>query len=109
MPRLALGLVAGIVYGALSAASMLPLPFPDKRAALLGAFLNRLAIGIVIGAVVGAPQVDALRLPAWVIGLAAGLLLSAADAVITKAYVPILVLGAVGSAVIGWVVGRFGR
>ena len=109
MPRLALGLVAGIVYGALSAASMLPLPFPDKRAALLGAFLNRLAIGIVIGAVVGAPQVDALRLPAWVIGLAAGLLLSAADAVITKAYVPILVLGAVGGAVIGWVVGRFGR
>jgi len=58
MPRLALGLLAGVLYGALSAASMLPLQFPDKRAALLGA-------------VVGAPQVDALRLPPWVIGLAA--------------------------------------
>ena len=109
MHRLALGLLAGVIYGALSAASMLPLPFPDKRAALLGAFLNRFAIGVVIGAVIGAPQVDALRLPPWAIGLAAGLLLSAADAVITKAYAPILVLGAAGGAIIGWIVGRFGR
>jgi hypothetical protein len=109
MPRLWLGLIAGIVYGGLSAASMLPLEFPDKRAALLGAFVNRLAIGVVIGAAVGAPQVEALRLPSWAIGLAAGLLLSAADAVITKAYAPILVLGAIGGAVIGWLVGRFGQ
>ena len=109
MPRLALGLLAGVVYGALSAASMLPLAFPDKRAALLGAFLNRLAIGIVIGAVSGTPQIDALRLPPWVVGLGVGLLLSAPDAVITKAYAPILVLGAVGGAIIGWLVGRFGR
>jgi hypothetical protein len=109
MPRLALGLIAGVVYGALSAASMLPLQFPDKRAALIGAFLNRLSIGIVLGAVIGAPQIDALRLPPWAIGLAVGLLLSAADAVITKAYAPILILGAVGGALIGWLVGRFGR
>src|SRR4029078_3629583 len=109
MSRLSLGLLAGLVYGALSAASMLPLEFPDKRAALVGAVLNRLAIGLVIGAVVGAPQVDALRLPPWVIGLAIGVLLSAADAVITRAYAAILVLGAMGGAVIGWVIGRFGR
>ena len=109
MSRLALGLVAGVLYGALSAASMLPLEFPDKRAALLGAFLNRLAIGVVIGGVVGAPQIDALRVPSWLIGLAVGVLLSAADAVITKAYAPILVFGALGGAVIGWLVGRFGQ
>lgn len=109
MSRLWLGLGLGIVYGALSAASMIPLQFPDKRAALLGAFLNRLVIGVVIGAAIGAPQLNALRLPPWVIGLAAGLLLSAADAVITKAYAPILLLGAAGGAVIGWLVGRFGQ
>jgi hypothetical protein len=108
MSRLALGLLAGVLYGALSAASMVPLQFPDKRAALIGAFLNRLAIGVVIGAVIGAPQVDVLRLPAWVIGLVAGVLLSAADAVITKAYAPIFILGALGGGVIGWLVGRFG-
>jgi hypothetical protein len=109
MSRLWLGLLAGVIYGALSAASMLALEFPDKRAALLGAFLNRLAIGVAIGAAVGSPQIAALRLPPWAIGLAMGLLLSAADAVITKSYAPILVVGAVGGTVIGWLVGRFGR
>jgi hypothetical protein len=108
MPRLLLGLVAGLVYGALSVLSMVPLSFPDKRAALIGAFLNRFCIGIVIGAVIGAPQVDRLGMPAWATGLAVGILLSAADAVITKAYAPILVLGALGGAVIGWLIGRFG-
>jgi hypothetical protein len=109
MSRLWLGLLAGVIYGALSAASMFPLQFPDKRAALLGAFLNRLAIGVAIGAAVGSPQLAALRLPAWATGFAMGVLLSAADAVITKSYAPILVLGAVGGAVIGWLVGRFGQ
>jgi hypothetical protein len=109
MHRLWLGLLAGVVYGALSAASMIPMEFPDKRAALLGAFLNRLAIGVVIGAAIGAPQLEALRLPPWALGLIAGLLLSAPDAVITRAYAPILVLGALGGAVIGWLVGRFGH
>jgi hypothetical protein len=103
---LTLGLVCGIVFGALAAAAMLPLSFPDKNAALLGAFLNRLTIGIVIGAVWGSPQISALHLSAWLIGAATGLLLSAADAVITKAYVPILAIGTVGGAVIGWIVGR---
>jgi hypothetical protein len=109
MSRLLIGSVAGVIYGALSAASMIPLQFPDKRAALIGAFLNRFAIGVVIGAVVGSPQVDVLRLPPWAIGLAIGLLLSAADAVITKAYAPILIFGALGGGLIGWLVGRFGR
>ena len=109
MSRLWLGLLAGLVYGAVSAASMLPLQFPDKRAALLAAFLNRFSIGVILGALVGSPQVEALGLSPWVVGLAVGVLLSAADAVITKAYAPILGLGALGGAVIGWLVGRFGR
>lgn len=41
MSRLLLGTVCGLVYGALSAASVLPLTFADRRAATLGAFLNR--------------------------------------------------------------------
>jgi hypothetical protein len=99
--RFMLGAVCGLVYGALSAASMLPLDFPDKRAALAGAFLNRFAIGFVIGAA-------RLPLPGWAAGLVFGLLLSLPDAIITKAYAPILVLGAAGGAVIGFVVGKWG-
>ena len=109
MSRLWLGLIAGIIYGALSAASMLPLEFPDKRAALLGAFFNRLAIGVVIGASVGAPQLATLHLPGWGIGLGLGVLLSVADAIITKAYAPILIFGALGGALVGWLVERFGK
>jgi hypothetical protein len=102
MTRLTIGIAAGVIYGALSAASMIPLQFPDKRAALLGAFINRFSIGFVIGAV-------ALPWPGWASGLVIGILLSLADAIITKAYAPIIVLGAIGGAIIGWVVQRFGR
>ena len=102
MPRLVLGTICGLVYGALSAASMIPLQFPDKRAALAGAFFNRFAIGFVIGAA-------RMPLPGWASGLVLGLLLSLADAIITKAYLPILVLGAIGGTVIGVIVDKWGR
>jgi hypothetical protein len=101
MSRLWLGTICGLVYGALSAASMLPLTFPDKRAALLGAFLNRFAIGLVIGAA-------RLPVPNWASGLIFGILLSLPDAIITKAFAPILILGAVGGLVIGLIVGKWG-
>jgi hypothetical protein len=88
------GLVAGLVFGAVAVGMMLPMAFPDKLTALLGAFVDRLGIGIVIGCV---------QLPwsGWAVGLFFGLLLSLPSAVITKAYVPILVLGGLGGLVIG--------
>src|ERR1700752_679628 len=98
MPRLMLGSVCGLVYGTLSAASMIPLEFPDKRAALLGAFINRFSIGFEIGAV-------RLDWPSWLVGLVFGVLLSLADATITKAYAPIIILGAIGGTIIGLIVG----
>ncbi len=81
---------------------MLPMSFPDKRAAILGAFINRFAIGFVIGAI-------RLPWPGWAVGLLIGILLSLPDAIITKAAAPILGLGALGGLIIGFVVGRFGR
>ena len=88
------GLVAGTVFGLVSVALMLPMAFPDKRTALAAAFLNRLGIGVAIGSA---------QLPhaGWLIGLGFGLLLSAPSALITKAYAPILVIGAIGGTVIG--------
>ena len=101
MSRLWLGTICGLVYGALSATSMLPLSFQDKSAALAGAFLNRFAIGFVIGAA-------QLPMPGWVQGLIFDVLLSLPDAFITKAYAPIIILGAVGGMIIGFIVGRWG-
>ena len=88
------GVVAGLVFGTAAAGLMLPMEFPDKAAAVTAAFLHRLGIGVVIGCV-------RLRWPGWAVGLLFGLLLSLPDAIITKAYAPILVLGAVGGLLIG--------
>jgi hypothetical protein len=102
LSKLLLGTLCGLVYGALSAASMIPLSFSDKRAALLGAFLNRFAIGFVIGAA-------RLPFPGWANGVIFGILLSLPDAIITKAFAPILILGALGGLIIGFIVGRWGQ
>lgn len=102
MSKLMLGAVCGLIWGALSAASMIPLEFSDKKAALLGAFLNRFAIGFVLG-------VARLPVPAWFNGLIFGVLLSLPDAIITKVYIPILALGAIGGVVIALMVDKWGR
>src|SRR5215216_4011523 len=102
MSKLLLGLLCGLLlFGAVSVATMIPLSFEDKRAAMLGAFINRFTIGVVIGAV-------ALPFPGWLTGLLFALLLSLPDAIITKAYAPILGLGSIGGLIIGFVVARWG-
>jgi hypothetical protein len=102
MSRLNLGTLCGLIYGVLSAASMIPLEFADKKAALAGAFINRFGIGFVIGAA-------RLPLPAWASGIVFGVLLSLPDAIITKAYAPILILGAVGGLIISLIVNKWGK
>ena len=101
MTKLTLGMLCGLVFGSLAVATMIPLSFSDKRAAMLGAFLNRFAIGLVIGAAT-------LPLPGWLSGLLFGLLLSLPDAIITKAYAPIIGLGTLGGLIIGAVVATWG-
>ena len=95
MSHVVAGLLSGVAFGAASVAMMLPLPFADKRAALFAAFANRLGIGMVIGCV------QLFAWPGWSVGLLFGLLLSLPDAIITKAYAPILVVGGIGGLLIG--------
>lgn len=102
MSRRILGSICGLVFGSLVVVMMLPLEFPDKQAALIGAFLNRFGVGFVIGAA-------KLPLPGWAAGVIFGLLLSLPDAIITKAYAPIIILGVIGGTVIGYVVNRWGK
>jgi hypothetical protein len=49
-----------------------------------------------------------LPLSGWLTGLIFGLLLSLPDAIITKAYAPILGLGTIGGLIIGAVVAAWG-
>lgn len=97
MSNLTLGILCGVVFGVIDVLIMLPMTFPDKRAAIAGAFINRFSIGLVIGAV-------NLPWPGWLTGLFFGVLLSLADAIITKAYAPILGMGALGGLIVGYIV-----
>lgn len=100
MSRVPLGVLLGLIIGAVDVALMLPLSFPDKRAALLGAFCARFALGFFAATV---------RLPMSPIftGLLVGILTSLPDAIITKAYAPIMLTGIVFGAIAGWIVGRW--
>jgi hypothetical protein len=95
MSRVLLGVLLGLAAGVTDVLLMLPMKFPDKRTALLAAFLSRFAIGFLaanvnlpIGAIAG--------------GAVVGLLVSLPDALITKAYVPIIITGIVFGALAGW-------
>jgi hypothetical protein len=101
MNRILLGTICGVIFGIVAIQLMIPLEFEDKRRAMLGAFINRFTIGLVIGASI-------LPVPSWLQGLLLGLLLSLPDAIITKALLPILGIGIAGGLVIGIVVGLWG-
>jgi hypothetical protein len=94
MPNIVGGLISGLIFGLVSIGMMVPMHFPDKTTALLAAFISRFGIGLVIGCV-------QLTWPGWLIGLVFGLLLSLPDALITKAYAPIIIVGSVGGLIIG--------
>jgi hypothetical protein len=98
MNPVVLSLICGVGFGALAVALMLPMAFPNKRTALIAAFASRFAIGFLI------PLVT-LPVAGFVKGALVGLLISLPDAIVTKAYVPILVIGVVGGAIIGFIAG----
>ena len=101
MTRVTLGMVLGIVIGVVDVLLMLPLAFPDKRAALLGAFCSRFALGFFT-AVVQLPMSPVTT------GVVVGVLTSLPDAIITKAYAPIMITGVIFGAIAGFIVGRWG-
>src|SRR4030095_9782883 len=94
MTNIVYGAISGAALGALAIGPMFKMSFPDKRAAILAAFIERFTIGLVISLV-------ALPWAPWIVGLTFGLLLSIPSALITKARVPILVVGGIGGVIIG--------
>lgn len=102
MNRLALGVALGLVIGGIDVLLMLPLEFPDKRAALMGAFASRFALGFFAATV-------RLPLPAIASGILVGLLTSLPDAILTGSYGPILLTGVIFGAIAGWIAGRSGK
>jgi hypothetical protein len=94
MPRLELGLLLGLAAGAIDLLIMLPMRFPDKRTALMAAFSSRFAIGFLAANVSlpGGPIVS---------GAVVGLLVSIPDAILTKAYAPVILIGVLFGSLAG--------
>ena len=88
MNHIILGVGLGVVAGAIVVGLMMPMTFPDKRAALMAAFVSRFSIGFLTANVV-------LPISPPIVGLGIGLVLSVPDALITKAYAPVLIIGTV--------------
>lgn len=94
MNSILLGVILGIVFGVVAAAPMFKMTFLDKQAAIMGAFINRFAIGFLIpNALLGIDPI--------IRGFLVGILLSLPDAIITKSYPPIIGLGIMGGLIIG--------
>ena len=102
MTRHVLGIILGLGLGVVDVLLMLPLSFPDKRAALIGAFCSRFSLGFFAATV-------RLPLSPVLTGILVGVLTSLPDAIITKAYAPILITGVIFGAIAGVIVGRWGK
>jgi hypothetical protein len=105
MSRLWLGLICGVVFGIIDVLLMIPIQFPpekNKDLAMTGAFVSCVVIGFVVG-------IAKMPLPGWLAGVFIGLAVNLPVAIITTSYIPILPVSAVGGAVIGFVVDRWGN
>ncbi len=95
------GIIAGLIFGLLDIIPMFFMEgFEDRNSAIVGAFINRFAIGLFIF------TVD-FPIKGWLKGLIIGLLLSLPDAIIIKAYGPILGIGIIGGLIIGFIQQKF--
>lgn len=94
MNNLIKGFIAGTVLGIASIIPMLFMDFEDKRKAIIASFINRFSIGFIIF------NID-LPLDGWLKGLLIGGILSLPDALITKAFIPIMTMGLIGGLICG--------
>lgn len=103
MDVIALGLICGVVFGLFSSLIMFPMKFDSKREkyeAISSSFIDRFMIGLII------PNAT-FGLDPIISGLILGIGLSLPSSIITKAYAPIIVIGAIGGLVIGFVTKLF--
>jgi|ABSP01.1.fsa_nt_gi hypothetical protein len=103
MDRLSLALLCGLGFGAVTVLLMLfaPVKFDtprQKQEALVAAFIGRFMNGFLI------PLVD-IGLPPVMNGILISLGLSLSPAIMSRRYVPILIIGILGGAIIGWIAG----
>ena len=95
------GILAGIIYGVIDTALMIPIKFDskdEKKVAMIGAFASRLSICFLVFN-------TSLPWASWLNGLLIALLISLSSAIITKSYGPIMGTAIIGGLVLGYFAG----
>lgn len=103
MDAITLGLLCGVVFGLFSSLIMVPMKFNSKREkyeAISSSSVDRFMIGLII------PNAT-FGLDPLISGLILGIGLSLPSAIITRVYAPIIIIGAIGGLVIGFVTKLF--
>ncbi|MFA4967890.1 MAG: hypothetical protein WC624_06740 [Candidatus Margulisiibacteriota bacterium] len=101
MNRITLGLIFGLVFGILDVLVMIPLKYDDSRKrmeAMSSAFIDRFMLGFLI------PNLN-LGINQALAGFIVGIGISIPSAIITRAYAPIIGIGAIGGIIIGYLSG----
>ena len=99
MNSITLGIICGLALGVIDVLIMLPIKMENRRKrleALISAFIERFMLGFII------PNAD-ISLHPVATGVILGFGFSMPTAIITRAYAPIIALGIVGGAIIGFV------
>lgn len=96
------GFVYGLTFAFLDVLPMFFLNIPDVLNAVSAAAVNRFAIGFLL-------PITLFPSKGWLRGLLLGLMLSLPDAIITKAYEPIMLTGIFGGTIIGILEDRMKR
>ena len=99
MDRITLGLICGLIFGIIDVLIMLPIKVADKRKrteSLTAAFIERFMLGFII------PNIS-IGLHPIASGALLGLGFSLPTAIIARAYAPIIGIGVVGGAIIGFI------
>jgi hypothetical protein len=97
MSKVLFGLICGLSFGVIDVIVMLPLKYENNRKkyeALSSAFLERFMLGLII------PNIG-WNLNPIITGGLLGLGFSLPTSIITRAYIPINVIGIVGGCIIG--------
>ena len=99
MGSITLGIVCGLIFGIIDVLIMLPIKVADKRKrieSLVAAFIERFMLGFII------PNIS-IGLHPIASGALLGLGFSLPTAIIVRAYAPIIGIGIVGGAIIGFI------
>ena len=97
MDPIPLGILLGIGFAAVATGPMLSMTWETRREKF-EAIAGSIALRFITGVAITTIDLDTVR---WMTGLVVGVAISVPSAIVTRMYLPILSVGAIGGLVVG--------